>query len=668
MSGNPELLRLVDSIHRDKDVDKTIIFEALELAMLSAARKQIGDRPEITVTIERESGQINVYDDGELLDITDLGRISAQTAKQIIIQRIREAERDVVFADFEKRMGEIVSGVIQRYEGPSVIVNLGKTEGFLPRREQVPGEDYRPGERVRALVLDVRKVGPKVRILLSRTHPDLIRRLFELEVPEINDHTIEIKNLAREPGARSKIGVFSIDSKVDCVGACVGVRGTRIKNIVDELGGEKIDIVRWSDSLEMFIANALRPAEISHIHMDSQRERAVVIVGEDQLALGIGKKGQNVRLAAKLVGWDIDIHTTDDFEKSKDTAKVDFANIEGIDERLAAKLVDSGVYSLHEFADSETELLVGLEGITEENVEELQDKAVLLIRKKREEAKVAEEARQVEEAKQAEEAAAAAAAGETPSEETATEETQAETSEGAPPAEEPPAAEESASEAPAEEPAAEAAQEAPAEEPTAEEPTAEEPTAEEPATEAPAAEAPAAEAPAAEAPAAEAPAAEEPAAEEPAAEEPAAEEPAQAEEPTAEEPASEEPAAADEPVSEAPVEEEPPAEAPAAAEASEEEPVAEAPSAESTDDASSESAPAAEAEALQASETPAEESEPAPAKSEASSETSSEPAPVEPVAAAASSEPAPEQDAAVSENETQESAPESDAQGGGTSA
>lgn len=634
MSGNPELLRLVDSIHRDKDVDKNIIFEALEAAMLSAARKQIGNRPEITVTIERESGQINVYDDGELQDVLDLGRISAQTAKQIIIQRIREAERDVVFGDFEKRMGEIVSGVIQRYEGPSVIVNLGKTEGFLPRREQVPGENYRPGERVRALVLDVRKVGPKVRILLTRTHPDLIRRLFELEVPEINDHTIEIKALAREPGARSKIGVFSIDSKVDCVGACVGVRGTRIKNIVDELGGEKIDIVRWSDSLEMFIANALRPAEISHIHMDSQRERAVVIVGEDQLALGIGKKGQNVRLASKLVGWDIDIHTTDEFEKSKDTAKEDFAKIEGIDERLAAKLVDSGVYTLHEFADSETELLVGLEGITEENVEELQDKAVLLIRVKREEAKLAEEAKQAEEAA----AAAAAAAGETPAEDAAPDDEPAEASEGAP-------AEETQA---AEEPSPEAAAEAASEEPASEEPPAEEPAAEAEA-QVPAAEASTEEPPAEEPAVAEAPSQTSDAADESVASE---------EQAAAEEPASEEPAA------HVPSEDEPPAEPPA------EESAVETPSEETADDASSEPASAAqpEAEAPASEEAPAEQTEPSSAESEPSSETVSEPAPTGLVTADASSEPAPEQGAAPSENETHDSEANHDAQGGGTPA
>jgi N utilization substance protein A len=405
--ANPELLRLVDSIHRDKDVDKQIIFEALEAAMLSAARKQWGNRPEVTVQIDRETGDINVFDAGTKLDPLALGRISAQTAKQIIIQRIREAERDVVYQDFERRVGEIVSGVIQRYEGITVIVNLGKTEGYLPKREQVPGENYRPGERIRALVLDVKKVGPKVKITLSRTHPDLIRRLFELEVPEISDHTIEIKSLAREPGARSKIAVYSVDSKVDCVGACVGVRGTRIKNIVDELNGEKIDIVRWSDSMDMFIANALRPAEISTIHMDPDRMRAVVLVPEDQLALGIGKKGQNVRLASKVVGWDIDIYAAREFDNLKEETKKDLARLSGIDERIAAKIVESGIYSLNEFADSPRATLFEFEGITEQNVDALQDAAIAMIRQKRRE----EEERKALEGAQRAAAAVAAATG-----------------------------------------------------------------------------------------------------------------------------------------------------------------------------------------------------------------------------------------------------------------
>lgn len=412
---NAELIRLVDSIHRDKDVNKDIIFEALEAAMLSAARKQFGNRPEVTVQINRETGDIVVSDGETQLDTLTLGRISAQTAKQIIIQRIREAERDVVFQDYERRVGEIVNGVIQRSEGSSVVVNLGKTEGYLPRREQVPGENYRPGERIRALVTDVKKIGPKVKITLSRSHPDIIRRLFEIEVPEISDHTIEVKALAREPGARTKIGVFSTDSKVDCVGACVGVRGTRIKNIVDELNGEKIDIVRWSDSTEMFIANALRPAEISSIFMDSARRRAVVLVPEDQLALGIGKRGQNVRLASKLVGWNIDIFTATEFENRREQAKKDFAQLPGIDERLAAKLVESGVYSLSELADSEPEHLTRFDEIKAENVDALQGAALEMLRARRKEmeaqAAAASAAAAAASAAAAAASAAAAAAG-----------------------------------------------------------------------------------------------------------------------------------------------------------------------------------------------------------------------------------------------------------------
>ena len=468
-------MRLVDSIHRDKDVDKEIIFEALEAAMMSAARRQSEEEEEeeVAVNIDRETGAITVMAGEQELDPLALGRISAQTAKQIIIQRIREAERDVVFSDYESRVGEIVGGVIQRFEGSSIIVNLGKTEGILPRREQVNGENYRPGERIRVLVLDVKKLGPKVRISLSRTHPDLIKRLFELEVPEIADHTIEIRALAREPGTRSKIGVISNDMKVDCVGACVGVRGTRIKNIVDELNGEKIDIVRYSDSMDEFIANGLRPAEISSIYMDSTRKRAVVIVPEDQLALGIGKKGTNVRLASKLVAWDIDIHTADEFENRKEETKEYLTRIDGIDERLAAKLVESGIYSLEEFADSEPEMLATYETIDLEAVDTMQDRAVELIRERRklkEEEKIAaaaaaaaDKAAAEESARQSTEAEEATAEAEAPATEA---ETEAPTPEEAPAVEadsEPVAAAQTETDEPAEEASTEEA-EAPADE------------------------------------------------------------------------------------------------------------------------------------------------------------------------------------------------------------
>ena len=303
---NGELLRLVDSIHRDKNIDKEIVFQGIEQALASAARKAYAT-DEVSVTIDRDTGEIEASENGRHVSPRELGRIAAQTAKQVMIQKIREAERDVIYDEYERKLGLIVNGTVQRFEGSTLVVNLGKTEGILPKGEQIPGEAYQPGERIRVLVSEVRKVGPRVKIILSRTHPQFIRRLFELEVPEVAEKIIEIKGLAREAGVRTKIAVSSIDSKVDCVGACVGVRGSRIKNIVDELNGEKIDIVRWNDSAEVLIMSCLKPAEISGIDLDSRHHRARVIVPDDQLSLAIGKKGQNVRLAAKLCGWELDI-------------------------------------------------------------------------------------------------------------------------------------------------------------------------------------------------------------------------------------------------------------------------------------------------------------------------------------------------------------------------
>ena len=254
------------------------------------------------------------------MDPAELGRIAAQTAKQVIIQKIREAERDSLFDEFEDQRGDLVTGTVQRFEGGAVIVNLGKTDAILPRSEQIPGESYHPNERIRAIILDVRKVGQRVKIILSRTHPDFVRRLFELEIPEIADQIIAIRALAREAGYRSKVAVTSIDTKVDAVGACVGVRGTRIKNIVDELGGERIDIVRWNESLQVLIPNALQPAEIDEVMLCHLLGRAIVLVRDDQLSLAIGRRGQNVRLASKLVGWDIEIMTAEELDEVIDKA------------------------------------------------------------------------------------------------------------------------------------------------------------------------------------------------------------------------------------------------------------------------------------------------------------------------------------------------------------
>jgi N utilization substance protein A len=309
MKGS-DILRIVDALHREKGVDKEVIFSGIEAALLSAAKKKLGLNKNIVIEISRETGDITALDGEEkLANLEDLGRIAALTAKQVMIQKIREAERDVVHDDHIRRVGQLIPVTVQRFEKPNVIVSLGKSEGIIPWREQMPGESYNPGERIKCLILEVKKVGQRVRIVLSRAHPDLLRHLFELEVPEIQERIIEIKALARDPGHRSKVAVQSIDHKVDCVGACVGIRGSRIKNIVDELNGEKIDIVRWNDSQEVYIMNAMKPAIVNAIELDFDTKRAKVFVEEDQLSLAIGRRGQNVRLASRLTGWAIDLVT-----------------------------------------------------------------------------------------------------------------------------------------------------------------------------------------------------------------------------------------------------------------------------------------------------------------------------------------------------------------------
>ncbi|NRA96457.1 MAG: transcription termination/antitermination protein NusA [Planctomycetes bacterium] len=307
MASGEELLKLVEMIHREKEIEPETLFSSIELALETAVRKKYEDAETLDIRISRETGDIAAWKDGVPVNAMDLGRIAAQTAKQVIIQRIREAEQDVVFGEFETRKRELAIGTIQRFERDDIVVSLGRGEGVLPRTERVRGENPRVGDRIRALVLDVKRLGTRVRIILSRTHPDLIRRLFELEVPEIAEGIIEIKHLAREPGYRTKIAVTSYDPKIDCVGACVGVRGSRIRNIIDELNGEKIDIIRWNDSPEVLIMNGLKPAEIESITLNDETGECEVLVAEDQLSLAIGKKGQNVRLAAKLTGWAINI-------------------------------------------------------------------------------------------------------------------------------------------------------------------------------------------------------------------------------------------------------------------------------------------------------------------------------------------------------------------------
>ena len=381
-----DLVRIVDSIHRDKNISKDILFEGIQSALQTAAKKHYPDATEITVTIDPESGNIEAIKDGDRMNPEELGRIAAQTAKQVIIQKIREAERDSLFDEFEDQRGDLVTGTVQRFEGGAVTVNLGKTDALLPRSEQIPGESHHPNERIRAVILDVRKVGQRVKIILSRTHPDFVRRLFELEIPEIADQIISIRALAREAGYRSKVAVSSIDAKVDAVGACVGVRGTRIKNIVDELGGERIDIVRWNESLQVLIPNALQPAEIDEVMLCQLLGRAIVLVREDQLSLAIGRRGQNVRLASKLVGWDIEIMTSEELDELIEKAVNAFTKIENVDTDLAEKLVEQGILSYDDLSVMEISDLVNtIEGLTEEQAMEIVARAEALAEEQAEE-------------------------------------------------------------------------------------------------------------------------------------------------------------------------------------------------------------------------------------------------------------------------------------------
>jgi len=388
---NGEILRLVDSIHRNKDIASEILFEALEEAMASALRKKLGVLEGIQVHIDRTSGEMTVEGTDAPMDPASLGRIAAQAAKQVIIQKIREAERDVILHDYETRLHDIVNGTIQRMEGGNVIINLGKTEGILPKREQVREEKYRIGDRLRCYVQDVRKAGSHVRIILSRSHPDLIRELFKLEVPEISERIIEIKGVAREPGYRTKIAVYSIDSKVDAVGACVGVRGSRIKNIVSELGGEKIDIVRWSDQDDIFIANALNPAEIQAISLNPSARLARVIVAEDQLSRAIGALGQNVRLASKLTGWDIDVMSQEELDGELDKMESKLGGLPGVGKRTIEKLFAAG-FSMKKLGSSNGETVTSVEGISEAIAETIIAAAADYVAEERVKARSAREA------------------------------------------------------------------------------------------------------------------------------------------------------------------------------------------------------------------------------------------------------------------------------------
>jgi len=365
-----EILRIVDAIHRDKNIDKEIVFQAIEAALVTALVRQYGETAQITISIDRADGKVTGSHDGQPLDTAELsGRIGAQTAKQVIIQKIREAERDAIHDEFEEQIGQMVSGVVARFEGATATVTLGNQEAILPRSEQIPGETYHPNERIRATIFEVRKVGSRVKIILSRIRPQLVQRLFEQEIPEIADGVIEIRAISREPGYRSKVAVISSDNRIDCVGACVGVRGNRIKNIVEELGGERIDIVRWNDDLQVLVPNALQPAEVDEVILCQMLGRGIVLVREDQLSLAIGRRGQNVRLASKLCGWDIEIMTREELDQQIERAIAGFSSIEGLDESVAERLVGEGFLSYDDLSVIEPDDLMEMGTLTAEQVD-----------------------------------------------------------------------------------------------------------------------------------------------------------------------------------------------------------------------------------------------------------------------------------------------------------
>ncbi|MFZ1932883.1 MAG: transcription termination factor NusA [Thermoguttaceae bacterium] len=371
-----EILRIVDAIHRDKNIDKEIVFEGIEAALVSAAKKHYGEEADVVVVIDRATGSISGSHNGVAMDTAEIAeRIGAQTAKQVMIQKIREAERDALYNEYEELRGQLVTGVIQRYEGGAATVTLTNVEAILPKGEQIPGETHHANERVRATVYEVKKAGSRVKVILSRTKPHLVLRLFEQEIPEIAEGVIEIRSISREPGYRTKVAVSSTDQRVDCVGACVGVRGNRIKNIVDELAGERIDIVRYNDDMQVLIPNALQPAEVEEVILCQMLGRAIVLVQEDQLSLAIGRRGQNVRLASKLCGWDIEIMTREELDEQIEQAVGAYSSIEGVEPELAERLVGEGFLSYDDLETIEPDALMEMGGLTAEQVDHITTQA-----------------------------------------------------------------------------------------------------------------------------------------------------------------------------------------------------------------------------------------------------------------------------------------------------
>lgn len=417
-----ELSRIIEQVGKDKGIDKQIVIDAVIQGMLVAARKKWGTYRDIEAQYNEESGEVELFEFKEVvedekfvdeeveikkseaegldpdagigdsigikLDTSDLGRIAAQTAKQIITQRVRDAERDIIFNEFEQRKGEIASGIARRVERGAIVVDLGRTEAYIPPREQIPGEQYKPGDRIQGYISDVRQTTRGPQIIMSRADERYLMKLFEIEVPEIYDGIVQIVAAAREPGQRAKIAVFSKDAAVDPVGACVGMKGSRVQNIVQELRGEKIDIVPWEEEPTRFVCNALAPAEISKVFLDEANKRMEVVVPDHQLSLAIGRKGQNVRLAAKLSGWKLDIMSESSSAQRTAEAIFSLTLIPSMNETMAQNIYQSGFNSVQSLAEAEAEDVLSIPGYeTEEKAQKLIDEAIALIEKYKAEGK-----------------------------------------------------------------------------------------------------------------------------------------------------------------------------------------------------------------------------------------------------------------------------------------
>ncbi len=411
-----DLAKVIDQVGKDKGIDKSIIIDAVKQAMLMAARKKFGTYREIEAQYNEETGEVELYefkevvsrekfideeveipmdealklDPGAQLDDSigiklesgDLGRIAAQSAKQIILQKVRDAERDIIFAEFEQRKGEVASGIARRVEKGAIVVDLGRTEAHIPPREQIPGEVFKPGDRIQGYLSEVRQTTRGPQIIMSRADERYLVKLFEMEVPEIYDGVVEIMSAAREPGQRAKIAVTTKDNSVDPVGACVGMKGSRVQNIVQELRGEKIDIVLWNEDITRFACNALAPAEIAKVFMDEENKEMEIVVPDSQLSLAIGKRGQNVRLAAKLTGWKLDIISATATQARTAESIFNLMLIPNMSETMAQNILQSGFGSFQSLSTAKVEEIMTIAGYDDpDKAQKLITEALNLVKK-----------------------------------------------------------------------------------------------------------------------------------------------------------------------------------------------------------------------------------------------------------------------------------------------